>query len=225
MTLAHGETRRSMGYTIAVDIGGTFTDLVAVGAEKGEVIAAKEPSVPSDFVAGVMAALDRASVDEIMQFRHGTTVGTNAIIERKGARTALLTTAGFRDVLLAGRASKPDLYDSDWDPPSPLVSREWIRPVRERVDAHGQVITELVEDDVVAAAERLRREGVEAIAICFLNAFINGDHELRAKKSLNVSVWTSSSVRVTRFSPRFGSSNAPRRLSRTRISVRRCQRI
>ena len=182
MTLAHGETRRSMGYTIAVDIGGTFTDLVAVGAEKGEVIAAKEPSVPSDFVAGVMAALDRASVDEIMQFRHGTTVGTNAIIERKGARTALLTTAGFRDVLLAGRASKPDLYDSDWDPPSPLVSREWIRPVRERVDAHGQVITELVEDDVVAAAERLRREGVEAIAICFLNAFINGDHELRAKR-------------------------------------------
>lgn len=179
---AGGETYLDMGYTIAVDIGGTFTDLVAVDMETGEVIAAKEPSVPSDFVEGVMAALERASVDVIMQFRHGTTVGTNAIIERKGARTALVTTAGFRDVLLAGRASKPDLYDSDWDPPAPLVPREWIRPVRERMDAGGRVVTELVEEDVIAAAEGLRREGVEAVAICFLNAFINGAHELRAKQ-------------------------------------------
>jgi N-methylhydantoinase A len=170
-----------MGYTIAVDIGGTFTDLVAVDTTTGEVIAAKVPSVPTDFVAGVMAALEDASVDVISQFRHGTTVGTNAIIERKGSPTALLTTAGFRDVLLAGRASKPDLYDSDWDPPEALVPRKWIRPVRERVDARGRVVTELVEQDVVAAAEELREQGIEAIAICFLNAFMNGEHELRAK--------------------------------------------
>jgi N-methylhydantoinase A len=170
-----------MGYTIAVDIGGTFTDLVAVDTATGEVIAAKVPSVPTDFVAGVMAALEDASVDVISQFRHGTTVGTNAIIERKGSPTALLTTAGFRDVLLAGRASKPDLYDSDWDPPEALVPRMWIRPVRERVDARGRVVTELVEEDVVAAAEELREQGIEAIAICFLNAFMNGEHELRAK--------------------------------------------
>jgi N-methylhydantoinase A len=170
-----------MGYTIAVDIGGTFTDLVAVDTTTGEVIAAKVPSVPTDFVAGVMAALEDAAVDVISQFRHGTTVGTNAIIERKGSPTALLTTAGFRDVLLAGRASKPDLYDSDWDPPEALVPRKWIRPVRERVDARGRVVTELVEEDVVAAAEELREQGIEAIAICFLNAFMNGEHELRAK--------------------------------------------
>src|SRR5215207_6899734 len=117
-----GSTVQSMATTVAVDIGGTFTDLVAVDTETGELTTVKEPSVPSNFVEGVAAALDRASTGRIAQFRHGTTVGTNAIIERTGARTGLITTSGFRDVLLAGRANKPDLYDSDWDPPSSLVA-------------------------------------------------------------------------------------------------------
>ena len=168
-------------YTVAVDIGGTFTDLVAVDVQTGEMITVKEPSVPSRFVDGVSAALTRAQLGLMSQFRHGTTVGTNAIIERAGARTGLITTAGFRDILLAGRANKPDVYDSDWDPPAPLVPRERILTVRERVDYSGRVIVALAEEEVVAAAEELRADGVEAVAICFLNAFMNREHEAASK--------------------------------------------
>ena len=128
-----------MGHVVGVDIGGTFTDLVAIDSATGEAVVAKEASVPDDFVSGVSAALARADLGELAQLRHATTVGTNAIIERRGARTALITTAGFRDVLLAGRANKPDLYDSDWDPPAPLVPRSLIFGVRERLDYAGQV--------------------------------------------------------------------------------------
>jgi N-methylhydantoinase A len=188
-----------MATIVAVDIGGTFTDLVGVDTVTGELITIKEPSVPSNFVEGVAAALGAAGIGSMAQFRHGTTVGTNAIIERKGARCGLITTDGFRDVLLAGRANKPDLYDSDWDPPASLVPRERIRTVRERVDYAGRVVTELVAEDVVAATKALLAEGVEAIAICFLNAFINGEHEARAKAlvvsvSEDIFVCTSSEV-------------------------------
>jgi len=168
-------------YTVAVDIGGTFTDLVAVDVATGETVTVKEPSVPTRFVDGVTAALARAQLAHVSQFRHGTTVGTNAIIERTGARTGLITTAGFRDILLAGRANKPDVYDSDWDPPATLVPRQRIVTVRERIDYSGRVVAELDETDVEAAARALHEAGVEAIAICFLNAFMNGAHEARSK--------------------------------------------
>jgi N-methylhydantoinase A len=165
-----------------VDIGGTFTDLVAIDSDTGETVVAKEASVPGDFVRGVSAALDRGELDELAQLRHATTVGTNAIIERRGARTALITTAGFRDVLLAGRANKPDLYDSDWDPPAPLVPRSLIFGVRERLDYSGAVVVPLEAGDVAVVARRLRELQVEAVAICFLNSFMNGAHEARAKE-------------------------------------------
>jgi N-methylhydantoinase A len=171
-----------MGHVVGVDIGGTFTDLVAIDSDTGETVVAKEASVPGDFVRGVSAALDRAELDELAQLRHATTVGTNAIIERRGALTALITTAGFRDVLLAGRANKPDLYDSDWDPPAPLVPRSLIFGVRERLDYSGSVVVPLDLADVAAVALRLRELGVEAVAICFLNSFMNGAHEARAKE-------------------------------------------
>jgi N-methylhydantoinase A len=188
-----------MATTVAVDIGGTFTDLVAVDTETGELSTVKEPSVPANFVEGVAAALSRAGADRIAQFRHGTTVGTNAIIERTGARTGLITTSGFRDVLLAGRANKPDLYDSDWDPPSSLVPRERIHGVRERMDYAGRVVHPLDEADVEQAARALLEDRVEAIAICFLNAFVNGAHEARAQEIVralapDVFVCTSSEV-------------------------------
>ena len=172
----------TMGHVVGVDIGGTFTDLVAIHSATGETVVAKEASVPDDFVRGVSAALARAELDELAQLRHATTVGTNAIIERRGARTALITTAGFRDVLLAGRANKPDLYDSDWDPPAPLVPRSLIFGVRERLDYAGQVVAPLDLADVAAVARRLRELEVEAVAICFLNSFMNGDHEAKAKE-------------------------------------------
>lgn len=171
-----------MPYTVAVDIGGTFTDLVAVERETGETLTAKVPSTPPDFVPGVADALRRVELGAVAQFRHATTIGTNAIIERAGARTGLITTRGFRDVLLAGRANKPDLYDSDWDPPPPLVPRRLIVTVRERMDHAGRVVTELDGEDVAAAARTLGEQHVEAVAICFLNSFMNPDHELRAKE-------------------------------------------
>lgn len=171
-----------MPITVAVDIGGTFTDLVAIDTDTGHVVTVKEPSVPANFAEGVRAALDRAALGAIEQFRHGTTVGTNAIIERRGARTGLIVTHGFRDVLLAGRANKPDLYDSDWDPPASLVPRERIESVRERMDYAGRVVAELVDDDVERATETLLAAGVEAVAICFLNSFMNGVHERRARE-------------------------------------------
>jgi N-methylhydantoinase A len=171
-----------MGHVVGVDIGGTFTDLVAIDSATGETVVAKEASVPGDFVRGVSAALDGAQLGELAQLRHATTVGTNAIIERRGARTALITTGGFRDVLLAGRANKPDLYDSDWDPPAPLVPRSLIFGVRERLDYSGKVVVPLDLDDCAAVARRLRELGVEAVAICFLNSFMNGTHEARTKE-------------------------------------------
>ncbi len=171
-----------MHTTVAVDIGGTFTDLVAIDTDTGKVVTVKEPSVPANFAEGVTAALRRAEVGAFEQFRHGTTVGTNAIIERRGALTGLIVTEGFRDVLLAGRANKPDLYDSEWDPPTSLVPRERIVPVGERVDYAGNVVRELNESDVVRATDALVAAGVEAIAICFLNSFMNRDHERRARE-------------------------------------------
>src|SRR5207253_2541408 len=165
--------------SVAIDIGGTFTDLVAVGADGG-IVLSKRPSVPSDFIEGVCSVLDALGGATISQFRHGTTVGTNAIIQRTGARTGLITTAGFRDVLLAARASRPDLYNSDWDPPRALIPRRDILTVPERVDYRGAVVVPLDEDGVRAAVRTLRARGVEALAICFLNSFINGEHELRA---------------------------------------------
>jgi N-methylhydantoinase A len=171
-----------VSYLVGVDIGGTFTDLVAIDRETGEVVVAKESSVPAEFHRGVEAALEQAGLAELAQFRHATTVGTNAIIERGGATTGLLTTEGFRDVLLAGRANKPDLYDSEWDPPPPLVPRGRIFGIPERVDYAGQVVKPLDTAAVEAAAAQLRELGVEAVAICFLNSFMNPSHEAETKR-------------------------------------------
>ncbi len=170
----------SRQFAVAVDIGGTFTDLVAVDQASDELVLAKRPSVPGDFLRGVDAVLESLEGGAVGQFRHGTTVGTNAIIQRNGACTGLITTHGFRDVLLAARASRPDLYDSDWDPPPSLIPRSRIVTVEERVDYRGEVVVPLAEDGVRDAARSLGRLGVDAVAICFINSFINPSHEQRA---------------------------------------------
>ena len=167
-------------FAVAVDIGGTFTDLVAVDPSSDELVLAKRPSVPGDFLRGVDAVLETLEGGAVGQFRHGTTVGTNAIIQRNGATTGLITTSGFRDVLLAARASRPDLYDSDWDPPPALVPRSRILTVEERVDYRGEVVVPLSEDSVREAARSLGRLGADAVAICFINSFVNPAHERRA---------------------------------------------
>jgi len=187
---------------IAVDIGGTFTDLVAYDETSGELSTLKTPSTPPTFIEGVMDALRKAGIEpqEIVAFMHGSTIATNAIIERRGAKTGLLTTKGFRDVLGAGRANRPDLFNSNWDASPALVARRHVLEADERIDYEGEVITELDEDDVRTAARKFKARGIESVAISYLNSFMRTDHEDRTKAILReelgdeVSLCTSSEI-------------------------------
>jgi N-methylhydantoinase A len=166
---------------VAVDIGGTFSDLVCVDTETGEIRNAKVSSTPPTFIDGVMNALQKVGVDpaEMMVFKHGSTIATNAIIQRRGAKAALVTTEGFRDVLGAARADRTDHFDlSSIDRPA-LVPRRDVVGVRERVDASGLPVTQLDEGSLERAVELLSKREVEAVAVVFLNSFMNPDHERR----------------------------------------------
>jgi N-methylhydantoinase A len=172
-----------MAFRVGIDIGGTFTDLVLID-EAGRVAVDKVPSTPPRFAQGVIDGLAKLQVPitELEFFSHGTTAATNAIIEKKGARTGLITTHGFRDVLEIRRADRGSLYDYWWRPPPPLVPRQLRREVRERIAYDGSEVEPLREEDVLKAIEFLRGYDVEAIAICFLNSFTNPAHERRAKE-------------------------------------------
>lgn len=170
---------------IAADIGGTFTDVAILFAD-GRLATRKLPSTPPDYGRGVIAGLlglaadlglDPAAMGTVL---HGCTVATNAILEHKGARTALLTTRGFRDVLELRRIRVPRLYDPLYVKPPPLAPRELRFEVGERLAADGSVVVPLDEADVLAAAEAIGRAGVEAVAVCFLHSYLNPDHERRA---------------------------------------------
>ncbi len=171
---------------MAIDIGGTFTDLVAYEETSGDHVRAKTPSTPPLFIDGVMTALEKAKIrpDEITYLKHGSTIATNAIIERRGAKAGLVTTRGMRDVLPAGRANRPDLFNSNWDPSPPLIQRRNILEVSERVDYEGSVLTELAEDDVRDAARKFKARGIEAVAVCYLNSFMSPEHEIRTREIL-----------------------------------------
>jgi N-methylhydantoinase A len=175
------------GTRVGADVGGTFTDLVAL--VDGSLHVAKVLSTTADQSTGVLAALDEASIDgpSIAAFAHGTTVATNALLERRGARTALLTTEGFRDVLEIARQTRPSLYDLTKRPPEPLVPRELRFTVRERVGPDGAEVA-LDEVDVSAAIESLRAAEVEAVAVCFLFSFLDPSHERRAGELLRAAL-------------------------------------
>jgi N-methylhydantoinase A len=172
--------------SVAVDIGGTFTDLVAYDEETRDVVNVKTPSTPPGFIDGVLDALRKAGIapGEVTMFKHGSTIATNAIIERRGANTGLVTTHGMRDVLAAGRANRPDLFNSNWDPSPALVPRRNVLTVRERVDYEGTVMVDLAEDDVREAARKFAKRGIQSVAVAFLNSFMNDVHEARTKKIL-----------------------------------------
>lgn len=171
------------GARVGVDVGGTFTDLAVL--VESELRFAKVPSTPDDQSVGVMAALAAAGVEsrEVTAFAHGTTVATNALLERRGARTALLTTEGFRDVIEIARQTRPSLYDLRRRPPVPLVPRELRFTVRERVGPDGEV-EPLDERALGRAVEAIGRAGVDAVAVCFLFSFLDGAHERRAAEVL-----------------------------------------
>src|SRR3989440_4699211 len=170
---------------LGVDIGGTFTDLVVIDEATGTARVGKVLTTPKDpahgVEEGIRALLDDAGVrpDEVRAVVHGTTLATNALIERKGARTALLTTEGFRDALEIGREGRYDMYDLFIDPPPPLVPRHLRREVPERLLPDGSVLRPLDEAAARRVIAGLIEDGAEAVAICLLHAYLNPVHERR----------------------------------------------
>lgn len=175
---------------LAFDIGGTFTDIALHDSRSGALHVAKTLTTPDDLARAVMAGMD-AVLDESGKkpsdagaLLHATTVATNAILERKGARTALLTTEGFRDVLILGRQKRHETYDLYFRKPEPLTRRRHIYEVPERVDADGNVIAPLDMDGLDSAIDRLLAEGIESAAIVFLHSYANPEHERIAARRL-----------------------------------------
>ncbi|HZB82470.1 MAG TPA: hydantoinase/oxoprolinase family protein [Rubrobacteraceae bacterium] len=168
---------------LGVDVGGTFTDLMALS--EGNLITAKVPSTPKDQSVGVMNAIEASEVkpSAVSALAHGMTVATNALLERRGARTALITTEGFRDVLEIARQDRPSLYDLTQDRPPPLVPRELRFTVKERMGPKGEV-TALDESSLEEVISAVREEEVEAVAVCLLFAFMYPHHEKRVGEAL-----------------------------------------
>jgi N-methylhydantoinase A len=172
-----------MAWRVGVDVGGTFTDLAAVDDASGAARLEKVPTTPADqsigVAAGLASLLARHGVAHaaVSFLGHGTTVCINAVLERKGARTGLVTTQGMRDLLELRRQIRDDLYDLQADKPEPLVPRDRRREVPERTLADGGVATSLDADRVRAAIGALVTDGVEALAVCFLHSYVNPSHE------------------------------------------------
>ncbi|HEY3189721.1 MAG TPA: hydantoinase/oxoprolinase family protein, partial [Solirubrobacteraceae bacterium] len=174
---------------IGVDIGGTFTDIVVLDRE-GRLTLTKVPSTPKDLLEGIGAAVQRvlalagASPGDVERFIHGTTVATNAILEQKGAVTAVLATDGFEDVLELGRQKRSRMYDLEMDVETPtfLAPRRRRIGIRERLDARGHVLMALDEAQVRATVTALREQGVQALAVCYLFSFVNPAHERRTRE-------------------------------------------
>jgi len=180
-------------FRIGVDVGGTYTDLVATD-ESGRTVFAKSPSTPSDQSIGVMAGLEElarrlnvtraemlTATDRLV---HGTTVATNALLERKGAKVALLTTEGHRDVVEMREGLKPDRYDLRSPPPEPLVPRERRFGVRERLKASGETLLPLDAASLGDAITAVKSSGATSVAVCFLHSYLNPAHELAAVERL-----------------------------------------
>ena len=168
----------------SADIGGTFTDVVLIG-DDGTVLVTKIASTPVNYSQGVVDALSQAlrkldiKPEEVTEVSHGFTVASNAILERRGERTALITTEGFRDVLELARIRTPRLYDLYYRKPVPLVERRLRLEVKERVNFQGDVLSALEMADVERAAEFLSAEGIRSVAISLIHAYANPDHENR----------------------------------------------
>ena len=173
---------------VGVDTGGTFTDFVYHVAGRARIF--KVPSTPDDpsraIVEGLRRAAQAAGVRlSALEVVHGTTVGTNALLERKGARAALVTTEGFEDVLVIGRQARGSLYDLNWTRPAPLVADALRFGVRERVAADGSVVEELSDEEIDALVRKLKRARPESVAVCLLFSFARPEHERRIERALS----------------------------------------
>lgn len=179
-------------YRVSVDIGGTFTDFVVHDEEQGYAFTGKVLSTPDDPARGVITGLTGLIYDlgNIAFLVHGTTVGLNAFLERRGARVLLVTTAGFRDVYTIARGDRKKLYALQYRKPEPLVPPHDIYTVHERMRWDGSIQEELHSEDFEPIIEKIQAEDIKAVAICFLHAYVNPEHELQARKLLQELVGT-----------------------------------
>src|SRR6266498_2100645 len=168
-------------FIVGVDVGGTFTDLTAVDEATGRVVVTKVPSEPRNEAAALLAGLQALGIAsrQVRRIVHGTTVGTNAVLERRGARVAVLTTAGFRDLIEIGRTKRniPALFVPTFVRPKPVVERKHRFEVTERLHADGSVLVPLDMASVDRALDAALDAGAEAIAVCMLHAYLNPEHE------------------------------------------------
>lgn len=171
---------------VAVDVGGTFTDVCIMDETTGQIRIEKTASTPDDPMCAIMNGIEQGQIDlsDVSMFSHGTTVATNALITRNLPRAAMVCTEGFRDVVEIRRANKEDLWDTYKDVAKPYIPRRDRLTVRERVNAQGEILLDLNEDDAFRVAEVLKKRGVAAIAVCFMNSYVNGVNEQRMRDIL-----------------------------------------
>ena len=181
-------------FRIGVDVGGTFTDFYVLDETSGAILTGKRPSTPDNparaIIEGLQALASRHGIDlrKLRRLSHGTTVGTNALIQRQGGNIAMVTTRGFRDLLEIGRQTRPHMYSLTEDHPPPLVERRHRFEIAERMDATGVAVTELTDDAVAAAVEQVRASGADACAVCLLFAFRNPGHENRVAAAIRAAL-------------------------------------
>jgi len=175
-----------MSFAIAVDIGGTFTDLVAFDHETQNVIYAKSPTTYENLVVGILDCFNKAKIkpSEASLVNHGTTLVINSLIQRKGAKAALVTSKGFRDILEIARGNRPDPFDLYYQRDEPLIPRELRFEVPERMGSKGEVVVSLDLPSLEKLAGEIRKIGIESVAVFFMNSYINPDHEEAAAKIL-----------------------------------------
>ena len=179
-----------MGLTVALDIGGTFTDLVVWDGDAGRFAHGKSATTPQRLTDGILQCLRKAGValDEVGDFVHGSTIAINTVLERTGARTALVVTQGMRDTYAIGRQNRPDAYDIFFHRPRPLVPRRRTFELQERMTAKGTVLEPLSEASLEGAVGAVRAAGVEAVAVCLLHSYANPDHEARVAAALRAAL-------------------------------------
>lgn len=184
----------------ASDVGGTFTDLVyfEVDEQTGQIQAIKTEkahTTPPNFESGVLNTLNKTEIDygEIGFLAHGTTVVINALTERKGAKTGLITTRGFRDILEIARGNRPDFFNLQYRKPEPFIPRYLRREITQRMSYKGEVLTPLDESEISPIVEQFKADGVEAIAVCFLHSYANPEHEQQVCEHIKT-LWPEVSV-------------------------------
>ena len=192
-----------MSYAIAVDIGGTFTDLVAFDHETQKVLYAKSPTTYDNLVEGILDCFNKAKITpaQASLVNHGTTLVINSLIQRKGSKTALVTTQGFRDILEIARGNRPDPFDLHYQRDEPLIPRELRLEVPERMGSKGEVVTPLDMSALEKLAGEIKTLGAESVAIFFMNSYINPAHEEAAcatLKKLLPDVYVTYSTDLTR---------------------------